>query len=419
MMIQAFYTGLSGLRSHQTAIDIESDNISNVSTVGFRGSQAEFSSLYNEAIHTYENISSSNNHIGIGSHINGSAMIQNAGAISLSDRNTDLAIDGNGWFGIQNNEQTLYTRAGDFVFDSNSDLMTTDGMYVLGTMGDNIEGNTLTKEIEDIQLGSLGEQEKLRFPKTLTYPPIPTQKTSFFGNLDTENEVKQFGADIIDPYNNKNNLQLTFTKSKEQLPPGIQWDVEAKTISLDGETIYDTQKGKVFFDSEGSLILSTLPAIDNNGQQVNIDLGEGFNGIISTNARSTNASSVSDGSIGGDLIGYEINRNAEVIATFTNGKQSSVGKIGVYHFKNEQGLNKVSTTRYAESSNSGRATFYTDENGQSILGANVNNFQLERSNVLLQDSLTQLIVLQRSYDANSKTITTADQMMQKALSMDA
>jgi len=418
MMTQAFYTGLSGIRSNQTAIDIESDNIANISTVGFRGSQAEFSSLYNEAIHTNDSSTPTSSTIGIGSRVQATATKGSQGSLSLTDRNTDLAIDGDGWFGVESNGKSYYTRAGDFNFDHNSDLVTNDKMYVLGTMAGNIDGNLLTSEISETKLGNIDTQETLRFPKTLTYPPIPTKNTSFYGNLDTKDAIREFGATVIDPQNNKNNLKLSFTKSQEQIPPGVQWDVTAQTISLDGETIYDTKNGQAFFDERGALVSTTLTTIDNNGQDIKIDLGKEFNGIISINAKSTNASSVSDGTIGGELIGYEVNRGAEVIATFTNGRQSSVGKIALYHFTNNQGLNRISGTKFEESSNSGRATFYVDEKGQNVLGANVKNFQLEQSNILLQDSLTQLIILQRSFDAASKTITTADQMIQKALDMD-
>ncbi|SFV75913.1 Flagellar hook protein FlgE [hydrothermal vent metagenome] len=420
MMVQAFYTGISGLKSNQSAIDVESDNIANINTTGFRASNPSFASLFSKNINTPNTASNVSSEEGLGTRMYATAdMIQTQGARALTDRNTDLAIDGDGWFGVQNGDETFYTRAGDFVFDKNNDLVTADGMYVLGTMTQNIQNNVLTKEVSETKLGPIDTQQKLRFPKFLYYPPVPTTTSSFFGNLNTTDSTREFGATVIDPQNNKNNLKLTFTKSKEQIAPGVQWDVVAKTISSDGERVYDTQEGKVFFDEKGALLKSTLTTIDNNGAKVNIDLGKDFTGLISVNGKTTNASSKSDGVIGGELEGYQINRNAEVIATFTNGKQSSVGKIALYHFQNDQGLEKISNTRYKVSSNSGQPLFYQDQNGQDILGATVHNFQLERSNVLLENSLTNLIVLQRSFDANSKTITTADQMIQKALSMDA
>jgi len=414
MMTQAYYTGLSGLVSTQKAIDITSDNIANSSTVGFRSVNTEFTTLFEAAVNTPSN----QQEVGLGSRVNASSTIMKNGAISLTEKSTDLAIDGDGWFGVVDGDKKYFTRAGDFVFDSNNDLITRDGKYVLGTMADNIKDHTLTKEISETQIKDIGSQETLRFPKDLNYPPVPTQNAQFFGNLGVEDEPRTLGATVIDQQNNRNNLKLLFTKSQQQNPPGTQWDVVATTQSSDGSIIYDTKTAQVSFNENGALISSTLSTIDNNGTEVTIDLGKDFSGVVATNSAATNGSSQSDGTIGGELVGYEINRHADVIATFSNGKQSSVGKIGLFHFSNDQGLDRISGTLYKESSNSGNAFFYKDSNGNNILGSDIMNYSLENSNVEMETALTELIVYQRSFDANSKIISTADQMIQKALSMD-
>ena len=418
MLTQAFYTGISGLKTHQTAIDVAADNIANINTVGYKGYGTEFASLLETSINSTS--TSLSNSIGIGSRLQTTNMTGEAGSILLSDRNTDMAIRGNGWFGVANENETQYTRAGNFTFDSNNDLVTNDGFFVLGTKGGNITDDKLTKVIDELSLGDIDAQEKLRFPKSLSYPPEPTTEAQFFGNLGLENEIRTIGATVVDPQNNRNSLQLVFTQSALQVQPGIQWDVVATTKSIDGQTTYDTQTGQLKFNTDGSLLSHDLSTIDNNGIDIEMDLGSGFTGIVVTNATvSGSTSSKINGTIGGDLIGYEINRNAEIIATFTNGAQSSVGKIALYHFQNETGLDRVSGTRFQESSNSGDAIFYQDENGQNILGATVNNYTLENSNIKLETALTELIILQRAFDANSKTISAADEMMQKALQMDA
>ena len=416
MLTQAFYTGISGLRTHQSAIDITADNLANVNTVGYRGYNTEFASLLESSINT--TATNPSNSIGVGSRLQTTNMTQDVGTKLLSDRNTDIAIEGDGWFGVTNDTNTQYTRAGNFTFDSNNDLVTTDGFYLLGTKSGNISGDKLTSVIDETQLGNLNSQEKLRFPKSLSYPAEPTTKAEFFGNLGLENTPRRISATAIDSQNNKNNLQLLFTKSEPQVLPGIQWDVVAATKSLDDSTTYDTKTGKLEFNEDGALLSNTLTTIDNNGTNINIDLGSGYEGIVVTNSTVSN-SSTTNGTIGGDLVGYEINRKAEVIATFTNGEQSSVGKIALYHFQNDAGLQRVSGTRFEQSSNSGNAIFFQDENGQNILGTTVNNFTLENSNIRLENALTELIILQRAFDANSKTISAADQMMQKALQMDA
>ena len=423
MSIQGFYSGVSGLKAFQTAIDVTANNIANVSTVGFRGYNTEFASVFEDTIKTGASgttTGNGSNTLGLGVQAATASMNKTAGSIIISDKSTDLAIVGNGWFGVQNGKDVAYTRAGDFTFDRDSDLVTANGNYVLGTVGGNIsEAGILTNVLDEVKLGDVEGQEKLRFPKTLTYPSIPSSNTKFVGNLGTEDLPRTIGASVIDSNNNKNHLKLAFTKSIPQVLPGTQWDVVATTQSLDGTTLYDTKNGVVSFDSAGALISSTLTSINNNGTQVTIDLGSGYDGVTSLSNVPISASSITDGSQGGSLVGYSVNKNAEIIATFDNGLQSSVGKIAVYHFRNEQGLTRSSGATFSASANSGKPLFFKDSTGQSVIGTDIINFSLEASNVGLEVALTDLIILQRAYDANSKSISTADQMMQKALSMDA
>jgi flagellar hook protein FlgE len=418
MMTQAFYTGLSGLKSSSYGIDVVSNNLANVNTAGFRGSNYEFSSLFEQSMCTVHN--STSDSIGLGTSLQATPMIESSGSYLLSDRSTDLAIFGDGWFGVQGNDDPLYTRNGAFTFDENDDLVTTDGYHVLGTMGGNIDGETLTKQLSEVALEDVEKQEKLRFPKTLIYPPEASTKAEFIGNIGTTPETRTMSASVVDPNGKKNELKLEFTMREQQTPPGTQWNVKAVTQDLNNPTvIYDTKEGVVAFDESGALISSTLTTIDNNGAPVEIDLGSGFNGVVAISNVDISASTFADGTVGGELSGYDVNRNGEVIATFTNGMQSSVGRVAIYHFQNDQGLERVSGTYFSPSVNSGKPIFYQNENGENIVGTEVSNFTLEGSNVDMTVGLTDLIILQRTYDANSKSVTTADEMIQKALNMDA
>ncbi|MDO8454140.1 MAG: flagellar hook-basal body complex protein [Sulfurimonas sp.] len=417
MMTQAFYTGISALKSNQTAIDVISDNLANVGTNGFRGYSAEFSSLFENALHSTSAGSSANSQTGVGTRVSATTMNMQNGSAILSEKSTDLAINGDGWFGIQSSGEPLYTRDGAFSFDANDDLVTNDGFHVLGTMGGNISNDTLTKTLNEIPLSAAGAQEKLQFPRYLTYPPEPTTNAKFFANLGLGTETVPVGVGIVDSAGNKNSLKLEFTKSSTQTPPGSQWDVVATAKSLDGLTTYDTKTGTAEFGENGDLLSTTLTTIDNNGTNVTMNLGSGYSGIVTMNGIYKSSSSIADGTIGGNLEGYSINQNGEVIAAFTNGKQSSVGKIAVYHFQNDQGLDRVTGTKFSKSSNSGDAIFFKDAAGNDSVGASIMNYKLEGSNVQMSTGLTDLIIHQKAYDASSKCVTTADQMIQKALSM--
>jgi len=418
MMSQAFYTGINGIKAHQYGIDVISDNLSNINTNGFRGYTTEFSSLFEEALVTASSFSNSSSGVGIGTKLSTVVMDQNQGVFKLSDRSTDLAIMGDGWFGIQGEGKPLYTRDGAFLFDKNRDLVTNDGYYVLGTMGSNINNGVLTEQLAEMELGAANAQQKLQFPEDLLFPVQPTTQANFYGNLTAGNETRVISSGIIDAQNNRNNLRLEFTKSIPQVSPGSQWDVVATVENLEGTEVYSTSSGKVSFDPTGALVSNTLTSINNNGTNVSINLGSGYNGVIAVGDTFSGSSSA-NGLEAGDLLGYDINKNGEVIATFSNGMQSAVGMVAVYHFQNDGGLERVSGARFAESLNSGRPIFFQDENGKNIIGTDITNFKIEGSNVRMEAGLTEIIIMQRSYDANSKSITTADDMLKKALEMDA
>lgn len=427
-MIQAFYTGINGIKAHQTAIDVISDNLANTSTIGFRSYNTEFASMFENAINT---TSASNDGVGVGVQLSTASMNENKGVFQLSDRSTDLAIIGDGWFGVQGEGKPIYTRDGSFTFDKNRDLVTNDGYYVLGTMGNNISNGILTEQLAEVSLGGVSTQQKLRFPDDLTFPVQPTTEAKFYGNLSLENEARVISVKAIDSQSNKNSIRLEFSKVDPQVSSGSQWNVVATaqsssvhseydvatgiTTSVPDE-IYDTQYGVVEFDGTGMLTSNTLATINNNGTVVNLNLGSGFDGLIAVN-NSFSGSSSANGLEAGDLLGYDINKNAEVIATFSNGMQSSVGTIAVYHFQNDRGLDRMNGSRFSESTNSGKPLFFKDENGKNVIGTDITNFKLEGSNVRTDVGLTDIIIMQRAYDANSKSIKTADEMLQKALNM--
>lgn len=431
-MIQGFYTGINGIKTHQFAIDVVADNLSNINTVGFRGYSAEFATMFDEALNTNSNLSSVESGVGLGTKINSVTMNENIGSFLITERDTDLAILGDGWFGINSGDNTYYTRDGSFGFDENRDLVTKDGYYVLGTMGTNMSNGILTQKVDTTPLSNVSTQQKLQFPSELAFPVQPTTEATFFGNLTVNDGAKVISAKAIDANSNQNSIRLEFNKVVPQNPPGIQWAVTATAqtsgqravyIPSTGETIYepievfDTQNGIISFDENGGLISSTLSSINNNGTPVTLNFGSGYSGLISSGESDYTASSRSNGKEKGDLVGYDINNNGEVVATFTNGEQSSVAAIAIYHFGNDKGLERINGSRFRESTNSGKAMFYQDQNGNTITGTQIRRNRLENSNVEMEVGLTELIVMQRSYDANAKSITTADEMIQKAINM--
>ena len=109
--------------------------------------------------------------------------------------------------------------------------------------------------------------------------------------------------------------------------------------------------------------------------------------------------------------------SGNIIANFDNGKSSTIAKVAVYHFQNDQGLTSASSNLFEQSSNSGQAIFYTDKNGNAFNGSTIFNHRLEGSNVSFATALTELIVVQKAFSASSKGITTSDELLQNAINM--
>lgn len=444
-MTLGYYAGISGIQTNQYGLDVVSDNLANVNTVGFRGATAEFANLFAQKVVSAGMNTPTSNDIGLGSRLQATSMNTQRGSLLATDRITDLAIAGNGWFGVVSGNQNYFTRAGNFVFDeyqktpgdANSSvarLTTSDGMYVTGTMLNNFAYNpaynygdlvsngamgayVVNQTQSDVPFADVRAQVPLEFPARLAYPADPTTRTSFYGNLGYEDAVRTMSANAISASSENNSVKLTFTKSASQPANGIAWDILATVKSNDGSITYDTQSGQAIFGPRGTLETFTLPTLNNDGSPVTVDLGGAFGGVISIEGPPISASSQSDGISSGTLTKFGITPNGVIIADFSNGRQTAIGRVAVYHFQNDQGLTREGGTLFSQSSNSGEPLFWTNADGEAITGAQLYSGYLEQSNVRLDVGLTDMIILQRAYQANAKTITTVDEMIQKALQM--
>ncbi len=452
-MNQAYYAGITGLMTHQYGLDVVADNLANVNTVGYKGATAEFTDLFTKILNTAGGNTPTTNNIGIGSRLMATTTQMQNGTMLPTDRFNDLAISGNGWFGVVSGTQSYYTRAGNFVFDeyqkvpgddksSLARLTTTDGKYVTGTMltnysyYDNFDyGDKLLNGVtgafvvdeptNEVDLGSVTSQGLLEFPTRLAYPVEPTTQAQFFGNIGRDNLTRTISADVVSGNNEINRLKLTFDQHFEKdangniIAPwdGNTWDVVATITSNDGSILYDTQNGQAVFSGTGGLSSFSITSMNNDGSPVAVDLGSGFDGVVSIDGHAISGSSRSDGVSGGTLTKYGINPNGVIVADFSNGRQSAIGRVAVYHFRNDQGLNRVGDTMFQESTDSGEPIFWSNQNGEAVTGSIVYSGRLENSNVRLDVGLTDMIIMQRAYQANAKSITTGDELIQKALQM--
>lgn len=237
--------------------------------------------------------------------------------------------------------------------------------------------------------------------------------------LLTKQEVsntKNVQVAVISPNGQKNTLDITFTKRVPQPQSGSIWDATAKILSKDNKEL-SKEQGEFVFDESGKLSSHTLKTIDNEGTKINLNFASNTDTITAFLSDDIATKLETDGKEEGFLKRYDLDGNGNIIAQFDNGTNVSLGKIALYHFQNEQGLHKASSNLYQVSSNSGAAIFYTDKDGNFIYNSTIANKKLEMSNVKLASALTELILLQKGYDASAKSVTTSDQMLQRAIEM--
>jgi len=440
-MNSSFYNGVAGMKAHQYGIDLLSDNIANVNTAGYRSTGVEFSTIFSEQL-SGSLFDPTTNNIGNGATAKGVSTNFSSGSIVDSTNKFDMVIEGSGWFGVQEQDGELsYTRAGQFSRDANGDLVDLSGNYVTGTLSGNLEGTTIKHNpTQTIELSNVDQQKAIHIPDGLTIPAEPTTFVNFKGALDptlieefdanvgAKVEVANteiFRTDMIDADGNLNKLDITFTKKIPQDLTSTTWFAKAVLNDPNGN-ILNTKSGELSFDSRGALVGNTLTSIDNNGTEVALGFGtyydanvsnSGFDGLISLGGVDTNREIEKDGNLSGTLTDYGMDSNGNIQASFSNGKTVPIARVAVYHFRNEGGLEKIGNTTYKASANSGEAKFFKDQAGNTVEISSISNRKLEMSNLNVTTGLTELIVMQKAFDASSKSITTSDELIQNAINM--
>jgi len=437
-MNSAFYTGLAGMKSHQYAIDVNANNIANVNTAGYKASSVEFSDLLSQ---TMTDTSLQSQRIGNGSLVTGTRTDFSTGAFVDSGSKYDLVIEGQGWFGMVDGAgNKSYTRNGQFSRDLNGFLVSATGAYVTGTSANNIvNGAVRANYAESITMTGASEQTPIMIPENLTMPSVPSTFVNFKGPLDptkiekpTANggtvevaNVEVYRSDVYDGQGNKNRLDITFTKNVPQASTSTTWLAESVLRDANGAEL-SRQTGQLDFNSTGALTGNTLTSIDNNGAPLALNFGSlydpnvvnsGYDGLVSLSGLDSSRDVERDGSGPGVLENYEVDDAGNIIAAFSNGKSLPIAKLAVFQFRNEEGLESVGDSLYEASANSGEASFFTDAAGNLIEVSNVKSRKIEVSNLNISTALTDLIVMQKAFDANSKSITTADQLIQNAINM--
>jgi len=385
-MLRSLYSGISGLRSHQTMLDVTGNNIANVNTTGFKASAVQFQDTLSQLTQggagaPRADVGGTNPaQIGLGVQVAGISTNFSQGSAQSTGRATDMMISGDGFFVTRQGGETLYTRGGSFDFDAQGRLVTPDGAMVQGWAA--VGG-------EIAQGGATGN---VTLPVGTVSPAAATRAATMDGNLPADAAP---GTEIVrdvrvyDASGAARSLTLTFTKS------GTGWDVAGS--DQNGQA----GAGTLAF-TNGALTGGGTVAV--GGITVDLSGLTGFSGL------STASISRQDGREAGSLDSFSISKDGTVVGSFSNGTTQSIARIALATFVNPGGLEKAGSSGYRASFNSGVATLGApgDAGAGALLGGT-----LEMSNVDLSQEFTNLIVAQRGFQANARIITTSDEVLQE------
>jgi flagellar hook protein FlgE len=422
-LLTALSSGTTGLEASSLELSIVGDNIANSNTIGFKAGRAAFEDALTQSV------IGGTGEIGLGSRLKSVQKILTQGALTSTGLATDLALQGNGFFVVKGNyngqSANFYTRAGQFTIDDNGYLVNLTGLRVQGFPAD--ATGTVSGLPGDLLVGTASAQ------------PRATTEVDFKANLRADDAIKTF--DPLDPVNTSNfnttvsvydtlgaehKMQVFFTKTGAG---AWSWNAMVDGGELTGGTagtLTSVANGTLAFDTQGRLQTQTqasnfLPLGAVNPQPLDFDFGDdiasggtGLLGITQFAATSSATFIGQDGYGSGQLASVRIDAEGYVSGIFTNGQTRVLGQVAVAGFSAPDQLERVG----------GNLLQQTQSSGQPVVGApgaggraSIISGALEQSNVDLAQQFVRMIAAQRSFQANSKTITTADQLLTELINL--
>jgi flagellar hook protein FlgE len=402
-MIRSMYAAVSGLRSHQEMINVTGNNIANVNTTGFKKSSTLFQDILGQtlagAAQPTPVLGGTNPaQVGLGVRVAGIAQTMTQGPINRTGRVLDLAIEGDGFFILDQGGQNLFTRAGSFFLDGLGRLVGAQGGFVQGWQA-----------APTGAVGTNGPAGTIRIPLGDQAPPQPTTTVQLGGNLPAGGTTPvNTGFNAYDAQGNATSVDLTFT------PAGAgSWTVTGShggsPLTFDTTTITFGPDGEL---ASGTTITATTPT----GATFTVTLGGADQARRVTQYAGDSALAVvtQDGAPTGTLQSLAIGQDGIIYGTYSNGRSRPIGQLALATFANPEGLERVAGTNFRPSANSGLAQIGTlCTGGRGLLLTST----LEGSNVDLAEEFTELIRGQRGFQANSRVITTSDEVLQEVVNL--
>jgi flagellar hook protein FlgE len=421
-MLTALSTALSALNAQSIAIDVVGNNLANLNTVGYKANRTEFFDLVSQTM------GGGDTQVGTGVGTPLTKRIFSQGSTQGTSGDLDAAINGSGFFVVKDSSgATLYTRAGNLKTDDKGNLLDANGAYVQGWTGLNGSVNTS---------GAIGD---ITVPIGSLKPPVATTNLSLTANLDPSTPVivaaSQTPAnawtqtiEVYDSLGTSHQLTLNFWNNGPNAGPaplpttGTSWNWSATVPSGDGTC---TSAGKLYFDTTGNMDTTntTNPqpitvsglADGANDLNINFDLLDGATPLFTQfDKPSSSASNIQDGSPTAQLAKVSIGKGGTVVAKYSDGQTAVMGQLALANFVNPDTLLAVGNNSYQTTGATSNPSIGVPGTGGrgDILGSS-----LESSTTDIATEFTNLMVGQRSYQANAKVVTAADQLNQDTINL--
>lgn len=477
-MMRSLFAGVSGLKNHQTRMDVIGNNIANVNTVGYKKSRVAFQDMLSQTLRGASSPTTTRGginplQVGLGMSLASIDVVHTSGSFESTGKNTDLSIEGEGFFMLGNGDNIYYSRAGSFDFDFNMSFYNkSNGMFVKGILADASGVINPKGDIVDINLAS-----------QLSSPPHATSNIDFAKNLDSR-VVAQIGTDSTA---HTTGSTTNFTLSPASLPitkviveasgetpltegaaNGFSVDYTTGEVTIAAGAVtenytitYQTPNYATsvsIFDSKGDVhtanvyytkvaantweIDTTIDNIFNAGGKGTLNFDPVTGKLLSSSmvdkaiqpvagAADLNFSldfanateyagdftityTAQNGYTAGDLQGISVDTRGVLTGTFSNGQRRDLAQVTIATFSNPAGLEKAGNNLYQASNNAGEP----NRGVPGIAGRGIIKPEtLEMSNVDLSQEFVDMIVTQRGFQANSRIITTSDQILEELVNL--
>lgn len=410
-MMRSLFSAVSGLRTHQTRMDVIGNNIANVNTPGYKTSRATFQEVFSQTLKgasspsgtsTTERGGTNPMQVGLGVDVASIDTIQTPGNLQPTGRLTDLAIEGNGFFVVLDGETQAYSRVGVFSTDGDGVLVDYEGRKVLGWVADS-SGNLSPDRTGDnltplsIQIGS-------------NMPAKATENVQWIKNLDANSALgttKTTAVTVYDSLGRTHTVQVKFEKTDVN-----KWKW---TATYPADTSTPSVSGTITFNNDGSFHEVNQQDFSFSPQGADdVELKMDFSKLTQVAGPTTVEAGAVDGWPTGTLESFSFDSTGVISGFYSNGKNLVLGQIALANFRNPAGLIKLGNSLFIESNNSGRVEI--GPAGTAGRGT-VAPAALEMSNVDLAEEFTQMIITQRGFQANSRVITVSDELLQELVNL--